>query len=231
METNLLIRSLAEGAQPASRLLPPWRRTGLWLAMSLLYVGVVATLHLGGSEPRTAIDARLILEQTATLATAAAAAIAAFSSVVPGRDRRIVLLPLVPLAVWFAALGQGCLQGWQDKGAAALALRPDWDCAFPAIVLALLPAAAMVLMLRRGAPLVPRMSLALAALASAAVATLGLRMFHSGDASVQIIVWHLGGALLFSIAASRLGRRVLSWRTGAIRSGHPLHVRRNVSCL
>jgi hypothetical protein len=218
METHQLIQGLVEGAKPVSRLLPPWRRMALWLAMSGLYAAVVVAMHLpGGGLPRP-IDFRLLLEQAAILATAATAGLAAFSSVVPGRDQRILLLPLVPLAVWLATLGQGCIHDWRDQGVAGLQLRSDWDCALPAIILSIPPAIAMVLMLRRGAPLIPRVSLALGALAIAAIANIGLRIFHIGDLSIQIMVWHLGGAAVLSIAASRLGTQVLNWRASIARS-------------
>jgi len=212
METNTLIDQLAMRAAPVSRLLSPWRRTALWLALSLLYVGVVAWLHLLTTGLPGPIGFRLALEQAAILATAVTAAMAAFSSIVPGRDRRVALLPLLPLAIWLATLGQGCLSDWQASGAAGLGLRPDWDCAPAAILLGILPTVAMLAMLRRGAPLVPATSMTLGALAVAAIVNLGLRLFHVGDLSIQILVWHLFGAALLAIVASRLGRHALSWR-------------------
>jgi hypothetical protein len=212
LDTNTLIESLALRAEPLPRLLAPWRRTALWLALSLLYVGVVAALHLAATPLPEPIGFRLVVEQAAILATAVTAAIAAFSSVVPERDRRLGLIPLVPLAIWLVTLGQGCLSDWQAAGAAGVALRPDPDCAPAAIALGILPTIAMLMLLRRGAPLVPAISIGLGALAVAAIVNLGLRLFHVGDLSIQILVWHLLGAVVLSVAASRLGRYVLSWR-------------------
>jgi hypothetical protein len=212
LDTNTLIESLALRAEPVSRLLAPWRRTALWLALSLLYVGVVAALHLAATPLPGPIGFSLVLEQAAILATAVTAAIAAFSSVVPGRDRRLALIPLIPLAIWLATLGQGCLSDWQAAGAAGLALRPDPDCVPVAVALGILPTVVMLTLLRRGAPLVPAVSMMLGALAVAAIANLGLRLSHVGDLSIQILVWHLLGAVVLSIAASRLGRYLLNWR-------------------
>lgn len=213
MDTNRLIQQLADRAEPVTRLLAPWRRTTLWVAASVVYVGiVVAACLLGGGGLPGSIEPRLVLELAAILATAVTAAIAAFSSVVPGRDRRFLLLPLVPLTVWLTALGHGCLQDWQALGTAGLKVQADWDCALPALILSVLPAGAMLLMLRRGAPLLPAVSLALGALAAAAMANFGLRIFHAGDVSIQILVWHLGGAVMVSMIASSLGSRVLDWR-------------------
>lgn len=218
MDTNTLIESLALRAEPVSRLLAPWRRAALWLALSLLYVGVVVSIHLAVAPLPGPIGFRLVLEQAAILATAVTAAIAAFSSVVPGRDRRVALIPLIPLAIWLATLGQGCLSDWQAAGMAGLALRPDPDCVPAAIALGILPTIVMLALLRRGAPLVPAVSMALGALAVAAIANLGLRLLHVGDLSIQILVWHLLGAAVLSIAASRLGRYLLSWRALMARS-------------
>jgi hypothetical protein len=214
MDVDHLIQQLAEGAQPVARLLAPWRRTTLWLAASLLYVSIVVAAYLSaGGGPPGSIEPRLVLELAAILATAFTAAIAAFSSVVPGRDRRFLLLPLIPLSIWLATLGHSCLQDWRVLGTAGLQVRADWDCAVPALIISALPAGAMLLMLRRGAPLVPAVSLALGVLAAGAMANLGLRIFHAGDLSIQILVWHGGGAVVVSMIASLGGPRVLHWRT------------------
>lgn len=223
VETHQLIQQLSERAQPVARLLTPWRRTALWLGASLAYVAVVAAacvLVSGGLSG--SIGPRLALELGAILVTSATAAIAAFSSVVPGRDRRFLLLPLVPLATWLATLGQGCVHDWQAFGAAGLQVRADWDCALPALVLSILPAGAMLVMLRRGAPLRPGVSLALGALAAAAIANFGLRIFHAGDISIQVLVWHLGGAIVLALVASRAGDLILNWRDLVIRGGSPV---------
>ena len=219
MDTNHLILQLAERAQPVARLLAPWRRTVLWFAASFIYVGIVAAAYVlvSGGLPGP-IQLRLVLELAAILATAIAAAIAAFSSVVPGRDQRFLLLPLIPLSVWMATLGHSCLDDWRVLGTAGLQVRADWDCALPALILSTLPAGTILLMLRRGAPLRPGVSLALGALATGAVANLGLRFFHAGDLSIQILVWHVGGAVVVSMIATLAGPGVLRWRAWAERA-------------
>src|SRR5262249_22139581 len=139
--------------------------------------------------------------------------------VVPGYDRRILLIPLLPLAAWLASLGEGCWRNWVALGADGLVLRADWDCLPPAILIGIVPAIAMVVMLRRGAPLLPRVSIALGALAVAALANLGLRLFPVGDASVMVLFWHLGGAAVLAAVAALAGRRVLYWRHATAERG------------
>jgi hypothetical protein len=221
METHELICHLADAAIRVRRLAAPWRRMRLWLAFSLTYVLIVIAIYLVGRHSPGPIDRRLVLEQTAILATATTAAIAAFSSTVPGRDRRVCLLPLIPLVIWLFSLGAGCLHDWFAFGVDGVKVRADWDCAWAAIILSIGPAALMIAMLRRGAPLEPRLSFGLAALAVAAIVNFGLRIFHAGDISIMVLVWHFGAAVVLAIAASQFGRAVLNWRT-ALPTAAPL---------
>ena len=217
MDTNALIDQLANSAAPIRRLPAPWARMLLWLALSVPFLFAVIWLMMPSDmDAATALaDHRFLLEEAVLLATALTAALAAFASIVPGYDRRVLLIPLVPFAVWFASLGEGCWRNWVALGADGLALRPDWDCLPAAILIGIVPAIAMVVMLRRGAPLLPRISIALGALAVAALANLGLRLFHVGDASVMVLFWHLGGAVVLAGLAALAGRRVLYWRHAA----------------
>jgi hypothetical protein len=213
VETSGLIRHLAADATRVHRLPPPWLRTAMWLAISLPYICAVVVMKPAAIDFLGKIDARFVLEQAAILATAFTAAIAAFASVIPGHHRKIYLLPLVPLAVWLASLGQGCAHDWLRFGADGLQVRPDWECAPAAIFIGIIPAVAMVVMLRRGAPLAPRISVGLGALAVAALGNFGLRIYHIGDVSIMVLVWHFGSVALISILAGWAGRHVLSWRS------------------
>jgi hypothetical protein len=218
MDTNALIQELADSAVPVRRLPSPWARMLLWLALSVPILAAVIWLVMPSDiNPAVAAitDRRFLIEETVLLVTALTAALAAFASVVPGYDRRILLIPLLPFAVWLASLGEGCWRNWVALGTNGLTLRPDWDCLPPAILIGIVPSIAMVVMLRRGAPLIPRTSIALGALAVAALANLGLRVFHVGDASVMVLFWHLGGAAVLAGLAALAGRRVLYWRHAA----------------
>ena len=213
MKTDELIKLLAADLRPVRPLRPPWARALVWLGIALLYVAAVVwgklimvdASHLAG-------NTRFLIEQAATLATALAAATAAFCSVVPGFDRRVLLLPLVPLGVWLASVGHGCVQDWLQLGADGLTIRPDWDCLPSATTIGIIPAIAVVIMLRKGAPLHPRVTLALAALAVASVANFGLQFAHARDASIMVLTWHLGAAAVLAAAGGCLGERLLGQR-------------------
>jgi hypothetical protein len=185
----------------------------LWLALGLPPLLVIVAVHgLVVDLPTLMGDGQLLVEQVAAFATAVAAAAAAFASTVPGASRRWLWLPAVPLAVWLLALGKGCLDDWLQFGPDGLALRPDFECFGPMLLMAAVPAAVMLVMLRRGAPLAPRATLFLGALATAAVVAFGLRFFHIGDASIMVLVWHMGLAAVLTLAAGLAGPRVLGWR-------------------
>jgi hypothetical protein len=218
MDTNALIQELANSAAPVQRLPAPWVRMLIWFALSVPILAAVIWLMMPSDiNPVGAItDRRFLIEETVLLVTALTAALAAFASVVPGYDRRILLIPLLPFAVWLASLGEGCWRNWVALGTNGLTLRADWDCLPPAILIGIVPSIAMAMMLRRGAPLLPRVSIGLGALAVAALANLGLRLFHVGDASVMVLFWHLGGAAVLAGLAALAGRRVLYWRHAAV---------------
>jgi hypothetical protein len=217
MDTEDLIERLAADLKPVRPLWPPWARTVLWMGIALPYVAAVVWGKLTMVDPvQVANDMRFMIEQAATLATAVTAAIAAFRSTVPGFDRRVLLLPVIPLGLWLASVGHGCIQDWLQLGAEGLTIRPDWDCLPMATVIGIIPAAAIIVILRRAAPLHPRLTLALAALSVASIANFGLQFAHARDASIMVLVWHLGAAAVLAILGGWLGQRVLGWKPGPL---------------
>lgn len=217
METDALIRQLAGEAMPVRRLAAPWLRALAWFALGLPLVLAVVWMH-GADEKAgmAAADVRMVIEGIAIVATAVTAAIAAFASATPGASRRWLWLPLVPLAVWIATVGQGCVADYQAMGAAAFALRVDSDCFVPAALGGILPTIAIVLMLRRGAPMMPRATLAFAGVAVAALVNIGLMLFHAGDISLMVLVWHVGFVVVLAMVAGAVGPLFLAWKQRAV---------------
>ena len=160
-------------------------------------------------------EVRYLVDQAAALATAVTAAMAAFCLVVPGHNRKLVVLPVISLAIWLGSLGQGCLETWLQMDKQAWQLTPDWVC-FPSIVIVgTVPALTMVAMLRQGAPMAPRLTITLGALAAAALGNFGLRLFHYQDASFMVLVWQFGSVAILSLLAAWAGRRILQWPTAS----------------
>lgn len=214
MKTERLIQTLVDRATPVRPLPRSGVRSTLWLTIAIPYMALVVAVI----SPRVDLmskltEVRYLFEQFVALSTGIAASVAAFASTIPGYSRKALLLPLLPLAAWLGTLGQGCISTWLQVGASGLALRPDWYC-FPAIVLVgAIPAVAIVIMLRRGAPLMPSTTVGLGGLAAAGLGNFGLRFFHPQDASLMVLVWQFGSVFILAAFAAGVGRYVLSWRS------------------
>lgn len=212
-ETQRLIDRLAAGLTGVRPLPSPHRRLLAWFAISAPFAALVVL----AMSPRPDLAARLaeprfLFETLAALVTALTAAYAAFKLVVPGSDRRLIWLPALPGAAWLATLGAGCLADWLRAGATGLQIAPDPACLPKIALVGSVPALAMVLMLRRGAPLAPHGTGFLAVLAAAALGSFGLRFFHTQDAGIMVLIWQFGSVMLLATMAGLCGPRFLCWR-------------------
>jgi hypothetical protein len=213
-DTGQLIHRLAENATPVHPLARPYTRAAAWLALSISYIVVlVFVMPLRHDISSKLHDNIFILEQVAAFATGLTAAVAAFASVVPGYDNRLTLLPLLPLTVWISSLGPGCLHEFHQFGITGLPLTHDPWCVPFIILLGAIPAIAIAVMLRRGAPLTPRLTAGLGGLAAAGLANAGVRIIHPEDVSVMLLVWHVGSVMALSALAGAMGHYVLNWRS------------------
>lgn len=212
MDTSRLITEIVKTGDSVQRLLPPWTRTALWVMLAIPPIIVVIAIHGLDVDLSTALaDRRFVIEQVAALATTLAAATAAFDSTIPGRNRKWYWLPLIPLTMWLATVGAGCVADWRNLGPAGLSLRLDTGCILPMVLIGIVPAVTFVVMLRRGAPLSPRLTLVLAALATAGIVNFSLRFFHIGDVSLMVLVWHFGLVAVLAISAGFVAPRLLGW--------------------
>ena len=75
-----------------------------------------------------------------------------------------------------------------------------------------LPAVAMAIMLRRGAPLSPRVTIGLGGLAVAGLGNVGTRLVHTFDASVIVLAWHVGAGFGLCALMALAGHRLLKRR-------------------
>lgn len=213
-ETRDLIAQLSGNLSPVRSLAPAHRRVLTWLLLAAPYVAAFVFMF----SPRRDLAAKLgdwrfLVEQGATLATCILAAICAFAMTVPGRDRRIALLPIVPLAVWIWVLGDGCVREVLSGTPSGLGFRADWICLPIIAAVGAWPALLMLVMLRRGAPLTPHRTVAMGALAAAGLGNFGLRLFHQQDVSLTILVWQVGSTLALASLASWVAPKLLRWRT------------------
>lgn len=213
MHTDALIDQLAESAEPVRRLRPPWVRAILWLAVGIPPLLLIALLDGIVVDVKTLSgDGRMVIELAAILGTAATAAICAFAATIPGASRKWFFLPVVPLAIWLANVGEACVSDWMRLRLASLTLRFDGSCFLPMVLMGLVPTVAMLIMLRRGVPLMPRVTLLFGALGIAALTNFGLRLIHVPDVSFMALIWTFGVVALLSVMAAGRGRPLVGWR-------------------
>jgi hypothetical protein len=212
MNTDDLIARLARNATPVRPMRRPAQRTAAWTMAAFVYLGALLLLLPARGDLALRLgDPRFLIEQAAALLTGVTAALAAFASVVPGYSRAVLWAPLGFAALWLAAIVVGMGQGAEGGVPAALALRPHWACVGAVLLGAAVPAGALVAMIRRGAPVTPRLTIALAVLAAAAVGNAAMCVVHRDGSSLMILVWHCGTTLVLAAAAGLAGPQILRW--------------------
>jgi hypothetical protein len=210
-----LIDALVADAQPIRRAAPPLRRALVWLALAASVIGLLAVLHgLRPDLPARLRQPAFCLSLGATLATGASAAVAAMLVSLPDRSRAWLLLPLPAALIWVGGIGYGCLCHWvpfDPGGVAGAELR---RCAATVLASSVPLSALMLWLLRHAARLGGGPALLAGSLAVAALTAAALSLLHEFDASLMILAWNLGAALLVFTLDAAIGRRVL--RVGSV---------------
>ena len=99
---------------------------------------------------------------------------------------------MVPLALWLGGLGWGCFADLGRMGPEAWAMGTSWGCLKFILLMGTPLTAALFLLLRHAGPVRPLPVLLLGGLASAALCSAGLSLFHHLDAMLMILLWHGG---------------------------------------
>lgn len=209
MKTDDLTRNLARDLEPVVPLRRPAARAARWVVAAGLYVVLLAAGMSMVNGFAAGAGAAFWAAQIGAVVTSVLASAAAFSSVVPGASNRPALLALVAAALWVAALALPSAAA--DWSALSSATHEWWCVAF--IVGGGAPLlAALALLLRRGAPLRPATTAALAALSVAALANVGacIALPHANNAIT--VTWHGGVIVAATAAAAVCGRLLFSWR-------------------
>ncbi|RXG90406.1 NrsF family protein [Bradyrhizobium zhanjiangense] len=212
IKTPDLIASLAANATPVRRLRPPVMRAACWL----LLAAVVLTLLAVNQGIRPDLVQRLqepafVVSMAAAALTGVLAAIAAFLVSLPDRSRLWLLLPIPALILWLSNVGYQCLTQWVAIGPDGMSVGEAARC-FATLVLTSLPLSlAMLVMLRYAAPLRPTAATFMGSLAVAAITATALSLFHVIDATVMILMWNFGTAILFVGLAGVFGRKMFRW--------------------
>jgi len=207
-----LIDLLAANLMPVRRLRPPVARAATWLALAVVIVALLAIAQ--GLRPDIASCMRqsaFVTSLGGALLTGVLATIAAFMLSLPDRSRLWVVLPGPPLALWLSSIGYQCLTNWVGMQPGSITLGETIRC-FATLVLTSLPLSlTLLLMLRYAAPLRPTSVIFAGSLAVAAITAVALSLFHSGDATIMILMWNLGTACLFMGLGGVFGKTMFSW--------------------
>jgi hypothetical protein len=213
VSTDRLIEHLTRDLRPTLPLRAPWLRAARWLLVAVVYLGVLAVITTSQEDlaANRAIGWPFLVAQGAAIATAAASALAALASTVPGLSKGVFIAPMVTVTVWLGSLVAGAAVEWRALDTATLAPAHEWLCV-ALIVLGGAPLwIVLAYMLRQGAPLAPRVTAALGALAVAAGMNVAACISYPHPSSVTVI-WHGSTiAALIAAAAAAGGRLAVSW--------------------
>jgi hypothetical protein len=154
---------------------------------------------------------RFVVAMFGALATGMLAAVASFRVSLPDGSRLWLLFPLPALALWFSAIGYGCLTDWVTIDPDGLHLGEAVRC-FATLLLTSVPLSiAMLVMLRYAALLRATEVSLMAGLAVAAMTSFALSLFHDLDATMMILIWNLGSAVLLATLGAIFGKSMFAW--------------------
>ena len=204
MRTEDLIGSLSSGLAPVRRMRAPGTQALIWLGGAAGLIGLAVVLH--GLRPDLA--AVVMLPQggwqlLASMATGVTAAFAAAMLARADRPGRWAWLPVPFLVTWLSLLGLGCIEDLARLGEAAMSPTLSTGCIRFIGLLGVPLAAGLLLLLRHAGPVRPTPVLLLGALASAALCSAGLSLFHHLDAALEVLISH-GLAVLLVMGLARI---------------------------
>ena len=219
-DTHALIDQLAGRASAVRPLASPLNRTVAWIAVATVLIAIMAAAF--GMRPNlrpAMLQTGPALEWIGSVLTGVFAAYAAFQVSVPGRSPSWAWLPVLPLALWLGGIGVGCLHDFTTQGATAFAFEShSGECARAIIAMSLPLLLVMVVMVRHAGVVRPAPTAILAGLSAAALCSAGVSLFHAGETSLMVLVWHFGAVVALCLGSLALGGRVFSW-IGPVRRG------------
>jgi hypothetical protein len=170
----------------------------------------------GGEANANGADARFWMSQIAAVVTGLLASWAAFASVVPGMPNHSRAWAALATVVWLGTLL--ATSPWEVDWATVAAAQHEWICVGFIVIGGAPLMLVLATMLRRGAPLTPRVTAAFAALAVAALANVGACISLPHANSEVTFAWHGGVVLALVFVAALTGHLVFAWRAAQSRA-------------
>jgi hypothetical protein len=209
MNTNDLIENLARGLKPIAPLWRPGKRAAAWSLGAAFYLGILVVGMSVAKAGTEGAGTGFWVAQIAAVVMGLLASRAAFASVVPGLPKRSWVWVVLAALVWIGTLVAA--SPWDFDWATVLAASHEWLCVGFIVIGGAPLMLVLAVMLRRGAPLKPATTGALAALAVGALANVGACLSLPHANSAITFAWH-GGVLLALVAVAALtGHLVFVW--------------------
>jgi hypothetical protein len=211
-ELAVTIARLARDGTPVTPLAPPLVRLARWLLAALVAsLAIVGLLGVRADVVAQLADAWFLARAGLAFVVVAAAGLATLRLGVPGdgRPRTMSLTVAAGLAAW-GLVSVAMLVG---TGAPIRALRdvqPHVFCALRTLAIGVVPAALLVMMLRRAAPLQPRQAGSFAVLAGVALGVVGTQFVCPDDSAAHHLVWHAAPVLMFAAMSLAVPRPLLT---------------------
>jgi hypothetical protein len=215
VSTDDLIDTLSTNLPQVRRLRPPLLRAAFWLVLALAVLSLLAFSQ--GIRPDIwdrLQDRSFVVTLAGALLTGITGAIAAFTLSLPDRSRKWIVLPIAPLVFWISHIGYQCLTNWVSFDPAGMTLGETTRC-FATLVFTSLPLSVALFLMLKYAVFVRPMAVALiGGLAISALTAAALSLFHVLDASILVVMWNLGTAVLIVGLSSLLTRRYVGHLRG-----------------
>ncbi|MEQ1556602.1 MAG: DUF1109 domain-containing protein [Gallionella sp.] len=205
-----LIAQLAQHNAPRRAAPHPFLISATWLGYAAGYF--LIALLLSGTRPDLAARlhnvefvAEIVLLLTLVLASSVSAALLAFPDAY--QKPRWTKLPLAFMVAFMLLLVLAYLA---DNPPAPQPLH-SWQCTMAIVMVAIIPGAWTLWVMRRFAAIQRGMAGSVAVLFAFSVSALWLRLHELNDSISHVIYWHYLPMLIFAIVGWWLGKRVLRW--------------------
>jgi len=213
MKTEELIEHLADRLEPVRPLGRPGLRALVWLSGAFAFLVVLALSMT--SDVDLAINGTgmaFVAPQVLAVITGILAAWTAFRSVIPGYSPTLLIWTMASALAWTLSLALGTRQ---DQIGGMLVAPREWMCVAIIILGGTPLGTALWAMLRRGAPLHPGVTAALAALAVGALANVAACVSHPHTNNGITLVWHGATITVLVGLAAAAGRLRVKWPSAA----------------
>jgi hypothetical protein len=214
-DTSRLIEGLAARANRVSPLWPPGRRVAAWLVGCVIALGLVTA---GGARPdlhQRLRESAYLVELGGILVLATLLAHRASLAAVPGREAGR-LAGVACLVGGALVAGLAVLHPTDPGQSLETFMSAGVRCLGSTALMAIVPTGALLVAVRRGAPMAPVRAGALAGASGWMLAYLFARLTCPLDEVFHIWVWHLGPVLVAAACTAALGAIwLVRWKRAA----------------